>query len=69
MDKVYLMKRNISHMLKTPNNPHMRYHQYGDFDVLERSFHNLNSSQIATCRSVLRRKMIPYYTGSPVTLL
>jgi len=35
MDKVYSMKRNISHMLKTPNYPHGRYHQCGDFDVLD----------------------------------
>jgi len=35
MDKVYLMKRNISHMLKTPDHPCVRYHQYGNFDVLD----------------------------------
>ena len=29
------MKRNISHMLKTPNHPRDRYHQCGDFDVLD----------------------------------
>jgi len=22
-------------MLKTPNHPHIRYHQFGDFDVLD----------------------------------
>ena len=35
MDKVYSMKRNISHMLKTPDHPRIRYHQCGDFDVLD----------------------------------
>jgi len=35
MDKVYSMQRNISHMLKTPNHPRVRYHQCGDFDVLD----------------------------------
>jgi len=35
MDKVYSMKRNISHMLKTPDHPRVRYHQCGDFDVLD----------------------------------
>jgi len=35
MDKVYSMKRNISHMLKTTDHPRVRYHQYGDFDILE----------------------------------
>jgi len=34
MDKVYSMKRNISHMLKTPDHPRVRYHQCGDFHVL-----------------------------------
>jgi len=29
------MKRNISHMLKTPDHPRVRYHQCGDFDVLD----------------------------------
>jgi len=29
------MKRIISHMLKTPTHPHFRYHQCGDFDVLD----------------------------------
>jgi len=31
MDKIYAMKRNISHMLKTPNHPRLRYHQCVDF--------------------------------------
>jgi len=35
MDKVYSMKSNISHMLKTPDHPRVRYHQCGDFDVLD----------------------------------
>jgi len=35
MDKVYSMKRNISLMLKTPDHPHVRYHQCGDFAVLD----------------------------------
>ena len=35
MDKVYSMKRNISHMLKTPNHPLVKYHQCGNFDILE----------------------------------
>jgi len=35
MDKVYSMKRNISHMLKTPDHPHVRYHHCGDFDILD----------------------------------
>jgi len=35
MDKVYSTKRNISHMLKTLNHPHVRYHQCGDFDILD----------------------------------
>jgi len=35
MDKVYSMKRNISHMLKTPDHPRVRYHQCGNFDVLD----------------------------------
>jgi len=35
MDKVYSMKRNISHMVKTRHHPRVRYHQCGDFDVLE----------------------------------
>jgi len=35
MDKVYSMKRNISQMLKTPDHPRVRYHQCGDFDVLD----------------------------------
>jgi len=35
MDKVYSMKRNISHMLKTLDHPQVRYHQCGDFDVLD----------------------------------
>jgi len=35
MDKVYSMKRNISHMLKTLNHPRVRYHQCGDIDVLD----------------------------------
>jgi len=35
MDKVYSMKRNISHMLKTHHHPHVRYQQCGDFDVLD----------------------------------
>jgi len=34
MDKVYSMRRNISHRLKTPDHPCVRYHQCGDFDVL-----------------------------------
>jgi len=29
------MKRIISHMLKTPTHQHVRYHQCGDFDVLD----------------------------------
>jgi len=29
------MKRNICPMLKTLNHPHVRYHQYGNFDVLD----------------------------------
>ena len=29
------MKRNISHMMKTPNHPRVRYHQCGDFDILD----------------------------------
>jgi len=33
MDKASSMKRNISHMLKTPDHPGVRYHQCGDFDV------------------------------------
>jgi len=28
------MKRNISHMLKTPDHPHVRYHQCGNFNVV-----------------------------------
>jgi len=35
MDKVYSMKRNISHMLKTTDHPWVRYHPCGDFDVLD----------------------------------
>jgi len=35
MDKVYSMKRNISHMLKTLDHPSVRYHQCGDFDILD----------------------------------
>jgi len=35
MDKVYSMKRNIFHMLKTLDHPRVRYHQCGDFDVLD----------------------------------
>jgi len=35
MDKVYSMKRNISHMLKTPDHPRVRYHQCRDFDILD----------------------------------
>jgi len=35
MDKVYSMKRNMSYMLKTPDQSHIRYHQCGDFDVLD----------------------------------
>jgi len=35
MDKSYSMKRNISHMLKTPYHPRVRYHQGGDFDDLD----------------------------------
>jgi len=35
IDKVYSMKRNISHMVKTPDHSHVRYHQCGDFDVLD----------------------------------
>ena len=35
IDKVYYMKRNISHMLKTPDHPRVRYHQGGDFDVVD----------------------------------
>jgi len=35
MDKVYSMKRNISHILKTPDHPRVRYYQCGDFDVLD----------------------------------
>ena len=35
MDKVYSMKWNISHMLKTPDHPRIRSHQCGDFDVLD----------------------------------
>jgi len=35
IDKVYSMKRNISHMLKTPNYPGIRYYQCGNFDVLD----------------------------------
>jgi len=35
MDKLYSMTRNISHMLKTPNHPHVRYHPCGDFDILD----------------------------------
>jgi len=33
MDKVYSRKRNISHMLKTPDHPRVRYYQCGDCDV------------------------------------
>ena len=33
MDKDYSMKRNISHMLKTPNHPRFRYHQCDNFDL------------------------------------
>jgi len=35
MDKVYAMKRTISHMLNTPDHPRVRYHQCGDLDVLD----------------------------------
>jgi len=35
MDKVYSRKRNISHMLKTPKYPRVRYHQCADFHVLD----------------------------------
>jgi len=35
MDKVYSMKRNISHMLKTPDHPRVRYHKCGNFDVMD----------------------------------
>jgi len=35
MDKVYSMKMNISHMLKTPDHPRVRYPECGDFDVLD----------------------------------
>ena len=35
IDKVYLMKSNISHMLKTPDHPRDRYHQCHGFDVLD----------------------------------
>jgi len=35
MDKVYSMKRNISHMWQTPNHPRVRYQQCGDFDLLD----------------------------------
>jgi len=35
MDKVYSMKRNISHMLNTPDHPRVRYYQCGDLDVLD----------------------------------
>jgi len=35
MDTVNSMNRNISHMLKAPNHPGIRYHQCGDFDVLD----------------------------------
>jgi len=35
MNKVYSIQRNISQMLKTPNYPHVRYHQCGDFEVLD----------------------------------
>jgi len=33
MDKVYSMKMNNSHMLKTPDHPPIRYHQCGDLDI------------------------------------
>jgi len=35
MEKVYSMQRNISHMLQTPNHLRVRYHQCGDFGVLD----------------------------------
>jgi len=35
MDKVYSMKRNIFHMLKTPDHPRVRSNPCGDFDVLD----------------------------------
>jgi len=35
MHKVYSVKRNISHMVKTPDHPRVRYHQCADFDVLD----------------------------------
>jgi len=35
MDKVHSMKWNISRMLKTLNHPRVRYHQYGDFHLLD----------------------------------
>ena len=35
IDKVYSMTRNISHILKTPDHPPVRYHQCSDFDVLD----------------------------------
>jgi len=35
IDKVYSIKRNMSQMLKAPNHPRTRYHQCGDFDLLE----------------------------------
>jgi len=35
MDKVYLMKRNISYLLKTLNHPLVRYHPCRDLDVLD----------------------------------
>ena len=35
MDKVYAVETNISHTLKTPNHSRIRYHQSGDFDVLD----------------------------------
>ena len=35
MHKVNAMQRNISHVLKTPNDPHARYQQCADFDGLD----------------------------------
>ena len=38
IDKVYSRKRNISHMSKTHDHPRVRYHQCGDFDLLDSIF-------------------------------
>jgi len=61
------MKRNISQVLKTPDHPRVKYHQCGDFDLLDSILWQPKRQPDSNLKERFEEENEPNYTGSPVT--